>query len=308
MLILSDHERWIEGQALAAQIMAVGGKPMLLDLTPDANEYYTYFRRPQLSPIVVAAMAAADFTLAATDNEFAHMIGHTDENRAAQNQGMRWISIEDYMWMWESPMDEIERFIARTHAITDKLAEASTVRITTRLGTDIVARTEPGRPPLAFVPRGGRKGEIVPNFGESTIAPAEWQTEGTMVVDGIIVGLGEMREDPITCSVTGGRIVEIRGGANAKRFEQFIEDAGENADAIAEMAIATSHLQRRAYEYIGRPAHRAYGGWGSAHVAVGHNTTIGGEIRSAIHVDCQIYDATYEIDGVAVTEEGRYLV
>lgn len=107
--------------------------------------------------------------------------------------------------MWHSPIEEIERFIDRTHKITDMLNKASTVPVTTRLGTDITTRTKPGRPALAFVPRGGKKGEIVSNFAESTIVPLESVTEGRMVIDGIIVGLGEMRSDPVTCEVSRGR-------------------------------------------------------------------------------------------------------
>lgn len=307
VLILCDSDRLPECQALASQILAVEAKPMIVDLTPDTNLYYTHFRKPKLSPPLVAAMNAADFTLAATDNEFAHTIGHTDENRAAQNKGMRWVSVEDYMWMWESSMPEIERFMERTHKITDLLSKASTVRVTSKLGTDLLARTKPGRAALSFVPRGGKKGEIVPNFGESTIAPAEWETEGRIVIDGMIPGLGEMKSDPVTCEIRKGRIVEVKGGENGTRFRQFLKNSGENADAVAEVGIGTSHLQKRAYEYAGRPAHRAYCGWGTAHVGIGHNRTIGGEIASPIHVDLQMYDVTVEIDGVKVVENGKYL-
>ncbi len=307
VLILCDAERWIEGEALAAQVLAVGARPMLVDLTPEANQYYSDFKRPVLSAPLVAAMHAANYTLAATDNEFAHMIGHTDENRSAQNKGMRWVSVEDYMWTWNSPMEEIERFMARTHKITELLSKATQVRVTTARGTDLTAKTKPGRMALSFVPRGGKKGEIVPNFGESTIAPLEWSAEGRVVIDGILVGLGEMREDPVICEIKGGRIVEIKGGKNAERFRKFLQSSGENADAIAELGISTSHLEKRAYEYAGRPAHRAYGAWGSAHIGIGHNKTIGGELKSPIHVDCQMYDVTVEIDGVRVMENGKYL-
>lgn len=306
-VILSDAERWMEAEALAAQILTVGARPMLVDMTPEASQYYTDFKRPSLSPPLVAAMHAANYTFAAADNEFAHMIGHTDENRSAQNKGMRWVSVEDYMWTWDANIDEIERFMERTHKITEMLSKAREVRVTTRRGTNIVAKTKAERPALSFVPRGGKKGEIVPNFGESTIAPLEWSAEGRVVIDGIVVGLGEMRADPVTFTVKKGRVVEVKGGENADKVRRFIAESGENADAIAELGISTSHLEKRAYEYAGRPGHRAYGAWGSVHVALGHNKTIGGDLKSAIHVDCQMYDATVEIDGVKVMDNGKYL-
>lgn len=306
VVILCDAERWMEGEALAGQVLAAGAKPMLVDLTPDANLYYTEFKRPRLSPPLVAAMHAADFTMAATDNEFAHMIGHTDENRSAQNKGMRWVSVEDYMWMWETSMEEIERFIARTHRVTEMLSKAKTIHVHSKLGTEAIVHTKPGRSPISFVPRGGKMGEIVPNFAESAMVPLEWTTEGCMVIDGIIAGLGEMRGDPVRCEIRKGRIAEVSGGDNARRFKRFLEESGENADAIAELGIATSHTQKRPYEYDGRPSHRSYCGWGSAHFGIGHSTTIGGEIKSPIHVDCQMYDTTIDIDSVRVMEDGQY--
>ena len=75
----------------------------------------------------------------------------------------------------------------------------------------------------------------------------------------------------------------------------------------ASSGVATSHTEKRAYEYIGRPGHRAYGAWGSIHLGIVNNTAIGGEIRSLIHVACQIYDTTVEVDGMNVMDEGRYL-
>jgi leucyl aminopeptidase (aminopeptidase T) len=306
VLILCDSDRWPEGEALAGQMLAVGAKPMLVDMTPDANLYYTQFKRPTLSPILVAAMHAADYTVAVADDEFNHMIGHTNELRSAINKGMRWVSVEDYMWMWDSPMEEIERFTSRTLKITDMLSKAKTVRVTTKLGTDLLVHARPGRRPISFVPVRSKE-QLVPNFGESTLVPMEWTAEGRMVIDGIIIGLGEMRASPVVCQVKGGRIVEVKGGENADRFRNFLQASGENANAIAELGIATSHLEKRPYEYAGRPGHRAYCGWGSVHIGIGHSKAIGGEISSPIHVDCQMYDATVEIDGVRVMDYGKYL-
>lgn len=308
VLIFCDKDRWLEGEALAGVCNAVGARPLLVDLSIEAAWYYANLKRPKLPAHLVAAMNASDFTLAAADNEFCHMIGHTDECRAAQNRGMRWVSVEDYMCEWKTDTKDIDQFIARTHRITEMLSSCQSVRVTTPRGTDITAKAKPGRAAISFVPKGGKKGEIVPNYAESALVPLEWSAEGRAVIDGIIIGLGEMRNDPVEWQVEKGRIVKVSGGANAERFKHFLKESGENADAISELGVATSHVEKRAYEYIGRPGHRAYGAWGSVHLGIGNSTAIGGEIRSAIHVDCQMYDATVEIDGGQVMDRGRYLV
>ena len=305
--IYCDKNRWLEGEALVGACLAAGADPMLVDLTHLAAWYYANLKRPKMPPHLKAAIYASDFTLAAADNEFCHMLGHLDETRAAQNAGMRWISVEDYMCEWQTSMTEIDRFIERTHRITKMLSECRQVRVTTKLGTDVIVTPKPGVPCISFVPKGGKKGEIVPNYGESTMVPLEWTTVGRAVVDGIIIGLGEMREDPVECRIEDGRIVEACGGRNAMRFNQYLKASGENAEAICELGIATSHVEKRAYEYLGRPGHRAYGGWGSIHLGIGNNTAVGGVIRSAIHVDCQIYDTTVVLDEEKIMEDGNYI-
>jgi leucyl aminopeptidase (aminopeptidase T) len=307
VVIYCDKNRWVEGEALAGVCLSVGADPLLVDLTHIAAWYYANLKRPKMPKHLNAAIKASDFTLAAADNEFCHMLGHLDETRAAQNAGMRWISVEDYMSEWETSLVEIDKFIQRTHRITEMLSQCSKVKVTTNLGTVLEITPKSGVPAISFVPKGGKKGEIVPNYAESAMVPQEWTTTGRAVIDGIIIGLGEMREDPVDCRIEGGRIVDIRGVKNATRFSQFLENSGENADAICELGIATSHVEKRAYEYLGRPGHRAYGAWGSIHLGIGNNTAIGGEIRSPIHVDCQIYDTTVLIDDVKVMDEGSYV-
>lgn len=308
VLILCDKDRWLEGEVLAGVCHAVGARPLLVDLTHEVAWYYNYLKRPQLPAHLLAAFNASDFVLAAADNEFCHMVGHTDENRAAQNRGVRWVSVEDYMCEWKIDLADIDQFIARTHRITEMLSNCQSVRVTTPKGTDFTLKAKPGRAAISFVPKGGKKGEIVPNYAESAMVPLEWSAEGQAIIDGIIIGLGEMRNDPVELQMEKGRIVKVSGGANADRFKRFLEESGENAEAISELGVATSHVEKRAYEYIGqRPGHRAYGAWGSVHLGIGNGIAIGGEIRSAIHVDCQMYDTTVEIDGEQVMDRGGYL-
>ena len=78
-------------------------------------------------------------------------------------------------------------------------------------------------------------GEIVPNYAESAMVPLEWTAQGRVVIDGMIVCLGEMRDDPVDCTIEVGRIVDVRGSRNAARFRKFLADSGENADAICEL-------------------------------------------------------------------------
>ena len=307
VIVLCDKDRWLEGEAVAGVCQARGAHPMILDVTTEVMWYYNNLKRPIPKPHLLGAMMGADFCFAVADGEYCHGVGHTDSQHDAQRNGMRYVIVEEYMSEWKTTKKDIDDFIARTHRITEMVSECREVVVTTTKGTSMVFPRRAETDGLSFVPIGGEMSCVSPNYAESAMVPQEWTSHGQAVIDGVLVGLGEMTNDPVTWEVKDGRIVEVKGGVNAERFRQFLEESGENAGAIAECGICTSHVQKRAYEYMGRPAHWSVGARGTVHIGIGHNTTIGGAITSPIHVDCQMYDTTVEIDGVKVMDKGKYV-
>ena len=144
VLILSDKIRWLETEAIAGECLAIGAHPLQVDLTYMAAWYYANLKHPKIPHHLVSAFNASNFTLAVVDNVFCHMLGHLDENRAAQKHGMRWISVEDYMCEWDIDMGEIDKFIERTHLITKMLSTCDQVRVTTQLGQTSILKENPG--------------------------------------------------------------------------------------------------------------------------------------------------------------------
>src|ERR671923_135691 len=67
------------------------------------------------------------------------------------------------------------------------------------------------------------------------------QTSGTMVVDGVMLGIGLPGQvnEPITWTIEGGKAVKIEGGDDAERLREVIEGV-ENADVIGEFAFGVS--------------------------------------------------------------------
>lgn len=307
VIVLSDKDHVVEAEAIAGVCQARGAHPMVIDISTEVMWYKNNLKRPIPKQHLLGAMMESNFCFAAADAEYVHCLGHTDENHVAQRKGMRWILVEEFMCEWNTEWKDIEIFIARTHRIAELMSKCKQVRVTTTKGADIVFPRN-GNGAIPFVPIGAKMGEISPNYGESAMVPQEWTSYGKMVIDGLITGLGEMRTDPIYCDVEKGRIVKIEGGANAERFKKFLKDSGENSEAIAECGICTSHIEKRPYEYEGKPGHWSIGAWGTMHVGIGHNTTIGGVIKSATHVDCQMYDATVDVDDVRVIDNGKYTI
>jgi leucyl aminopeptidase (aminopeptidase T) len=47
------------------------------------------------------------------------------------------------------------------------------------------------------------------------------------------------------------------------------------------------------------------GVYGSVHIGIGTNITLGGNVKAAIHYDLLMYGATIELDGNIVLEKGQ---
>jgi leucyl aminopeptidase (aminopeptidase T) len=46
------------------------------------------------------------------------------------------------------------------------------------------------------------------------------------------------------------------------------------------------------------------GVFGSVHIGIGTNLTLGGNIKAAVHYDLLMWNATIELDGKAILEKG----
>ncbi len=47
------------------------------------------------------------------------------------------------------------------------------------------------------------------------------------------------------------------------------------------------------------------GVFGSVHIGIGSNLTLGGKIKAAIHYDLLMWKATLELDGMVILEDGE---
>jgi leucyl aminopeptidase (aminopeptidase T) len=174
------------------------------------------------------------------------------------------------------------------------------VRVTSSKGSDFTV-TIKDRPPLALVPikeRGIMMGPL-PLWAEVAYAAVEDQTEGTMVVDGVMLGIGLPGQvnEPITWTIEGGKAVNIEGGDDAKRLREVIEGV-ENATVIGEFAFGVSDKAP-----FGTPSEK--GRVGTVHCALGdnHSAYPGGQNVCRLHLDGVVLDASLQ-----VVDDGRYII
>ncbi|MBE0478167.1 aminopeptidase [Candidatus Aerophobetes bacterium] len=306
VLIISDFTHLPEAQALSGACWAVGASPVIADVTCQVIAASVSMKAPMEPPSNLrAAMLNSDVILITAVMEWANRFAHVDPVRQSCERGAKIASVEEGMDRWDLTPDDIQATLKRTEKIINAMQGAKNVHISSPSGADVTLCLE-GRPALKVVPVKG-KGDMmgpVPLWGEVAYAPLETKTEGKIVFDGIMLGVGVpgSLRNPIELTVKAGRAVQIQGGEEAERLKKVVDESDENADIIGEFALGTSEK-----ESYGSPSEK--GMLGTAHFALGDNSHCypGGQNVSKLHLDGSLRDITVRVDGKIIMDKGKLL-
>lgn len=190
----------------------------------------------------------------------------------------------------EADPEDLDEF---TRRVSNLLANAVQVEVTTPQGTDVEFRVDPDRNfPLTGYPA-----------GETPMCPIEESVDGTIVIDSYMMGVG-LLEEPITWEVEAGWIETITGGPEAEVLKDVIDTYGdENSRWIAEFSMMTNPHARPNGIYI---EHLSVGG--GTHFALGNGTSLGGMYNSSIHLDGAQLEPTVVVDDEVVIEGGTFQI
>ena len=255
------------------------------------------------SKTLAAAMKASDVIIITTNLEWANRFAHVDPVAESVALGAKIGSIEEGMADWDLTYDDIDLIVGRAEKLIAAMEGAEWCHVTTPAGTDVMVCIK-DRPALKVVPIKGA-GEMmgpVPLWGEVAYAAVEDKTEGVIIVDGIMLGVGEPRslKEPMRWEIHDGRCTDISGGVAADMLREVVAGSDENANVIAEYAIGTSHKSP-----TGSPSEK--GLMGTVHFALGDNSHCypgGCSHSTAAPRRLDLRDVTIEVDGRA-RDEGR---
>jgi leucyl aminopeptidase (aminopeptidase T) len=138
--------------------------------------------------------------------------------------------------------------------------------------------------------------------GEAYLAPVEGQSEGVVVVDGSMAGVGLVRT-PIRITVERGYATAIEGGEEAERLRALLEPHGRDAYTVAEFGIGTN--DRAILTGVILEDEKVMG---TIHIAFGDNKSMGGTVRVASHLDGLVTAPTVLLDGEVIMRDGVLLV
>jgi leucyl aminopeptidase (aminopeptidase T) len=299
--IICDDEREDEARAVAEVVVERGGWPVIMNNEMQVRRGLADTLFPMAPPRNLHnAMTSSDEIIIITNLEWANRFAHNAAVKESVANNAKIASVEPGMGEWGLTLEMLHAARQRAQDAMKALEGVEKVRVTSPKGSDFTV-TIKGRPPLALVPikeRGVMMGPL-PLWAEVAYAAVEDQTEGTMVVDGVMLGIGLPGQvnEPITWTIEGGKAVKIEGGDDAKRLREVIEGV-ENATVIGEFAFGVSDIAP-----FGTPSEK--GRVGTVHCALGdnHSAYPGGQNVSKLHLDGVVLDATLQ-----VVDDGRYII
>lgn len=247
---------------------------------------------------IADGMEGADVAFTCTT----HAITHTRARLRAAEAGTRigiLRSVTEDMMIEGAMSVDFEELRRRTEAVRDVLDAASKAHVTSDKGTDVEFSLEGCD---AFSLDGyfhEEYGFATLPPGEAPTHPAEGTADGTIVVDVSMDNIGRLAE-PIEMDLEDGFVVDIDGGDEADQLQRIIDENDENAGNLAEFAIGTNP-EAKLIGNLAEDKKKA----GTIHFAVGDNESLGGTMKSDIHLDGVIRTPTVRLDGEVVVEHGR---
>ena len=268
VLVITDDRKLEIGNALYRAAKELGAEALLLTMEP----------RKVSGEEPPAVVATSDAFVCCVHTS----ITHTRAKIEAVKAGARIATmpgISEDMFSKGAMTADYGVVMDLTLRVTELLSKASTARIEKEghvLTLDLAGR--PGVPSPGVYREKGQGGNLP--SGEAYIAPLENGSNGTMVIDGSMVGVG-LLDSPLTVTVKDGKLQSITGA---------------DADKLGIAARLTGIIleDEKAYHTV--------------HIAFGTNIGFGGTNKADCHMDGIIKNPTLYLDDVLVLKDGEFQI
>lgn len=296
VVISTDFNKLRIAECLAGAALSLGAKPTIVMITPTGSH------GAQLTKPAEDAVAASDvFFLPATYSQT-----HTDaRNRALANgaRGCTMCEVTEDLLCTGAMLGNYVECDERGRKLGKVIEEGKKWRFVTKEGTDLEGIIE-GRPvqyETGLFREPGQFGAF-PN-SEINIAPIEGTANGQMVVNVRIMNIGVMKDEPTTLYVKDGMVVDAEGAGGQELMQMLTDLNDPTAFNIAEFGLGLNPVSRMYANNL-----EDLGKWGTGHVGIGSNYTIGGTVKAPCHVDVSFSDIQVYIDDKLIYEKDKIYV
>ena len=306
--IITDDEHVDQARVVAEVCVDRGAWPVIANNEMQVRRGRADTHFPMAPPRNLhQAMVSSDEIIIITNLEWANRFAHVSAVKESCANNAKIASVEPGMGEWGLTVEKLHLAQQRAWDGMAALEGVEKVRVTTARGTDftVTIRDRPALEVTSIKKRGQMMGPL-PLWAEVAFAAVEEETVGTVVVDGVMLGIGLPGQvtEPITWTVEGGKAVKIEGGDDARRLREVLEGV-ENATVIGEFAFGVSEVAP-----FGTPSEK--GRVGTVHLALGdnHNAYPGGQNVCSLHLDGVMLDASMQIvdNGRWILQDGKWVL
>ena len=269
------------GKSLFEAAKNLGCEVILMTMLPRA-------RHGEEIPLPVAeAMKNSDVVIAPTT----FSLTHTQARINACKAGARVASmpgITEKMMAEGGMTADYNKINEIAIGLNKKLENAIKIKVVTDSGTDITIDLKGCKWVMdtGMCPESGCSSNLP--AGELYIAPKD--ANGVFVVDGSMSSFG-LLDSPLEFTVKNRYVTDIRG-KNAEKLNSILDKVGKKARNIAEFGIGINPKAK----LIGNVLEDEKVA-GTVHIALGDNSTFGGDVIAGIHLDGIIKEPELFVDG-----------
>lgn len=294
VLILTDQPERRIALALFNAAREMGNETILAEILPRTSN-------GEEPPLAVARlMGECAVVIAATSKSLTHTAARREACARGARVGTMPGITEDMMVRCLSA--DYAAIAQRSELLAKELGKGDELHITSPGGTDLTLYRgdRHAKASTGLLPNPGDFGNLP--SGETYFAPIEGRSQGVIVFDGSVAGIGKLRE-PIQILVRDGYAIEITGGEQAAELNALLNKHSQAARNIAEFGIGTND-QAKITGLILEDEKVM----GTVHIALGDNMSMGGTVAVQSHLDGLILKPTLRLDGRLIMDKGRLLI
>ena len=291
VLILTDDKKIEIGMSLFEEAKALAKEAVLMVMKP------RQVSGEEPPDVVAKAMLNFDVIICPTSTS----ITHTNAKINAVKNGARLASmpgITEEMFSQGAITADYKLVEELTLKINHMLDQAKSARIEKDgYSLELSLEGRKGVPSTGVYREAGQSGNLP--SGEAYIAPLEDGTNGSMKIDGSMVGIGRLKS-PLYVKIKDGKLTEI-SGEDKDKVSILLEN--ERNATVGELGIGTNQAARLTGVIL--EDEKIYG---TVHIAFGTNTSFGGTNKADCHLDGVILKPTLYLDDKLIIENGDFVV
>jgi leucyl aminopeptidase (aminopeptidase T) len=290
VLVITDAGTRAIGDRLRDAAADAGADAVLAVMTEREND------GTEPPETIAAALEHSQVFIAPTTRS----LSHTTARKRASDNGARGATMPGVTAeMLDRVMAvDFDTMAKRSRAVARLLSEGSVAHVTCPRGTHLTLELE-GREGIADdgdLTAPGAFGNLP--CGEGFIAPLNG--EGRIVASSLApVGISDA---PAILTLHEGQLVSAQGGLGPDYLER-LQRHGEAGTNLAELGVGTNDRATLTGNILEDEKIL-----GTVHIAFGASAGIGGTVSVPIHLDAVVLEASLDVDGRPVLEEGRFVL